>query len=317
VKGGFHHAGYHATGIVSHFSNAVIAGRLLGLSAEEIMHAQGIASSSAAGLQVFLEDGAWTKRFHPGWGTVGGITAAYLAQSGFVGPARPYEGRFGLFETHLQAHAAEADIAALTDGLGERWDLAETAIKPYPVCHFIHGAADAAIALHNQLPDPDAIAEIRVLVPGPTLPIIAEPAADKQRPQTDYAAKFSAQYVIATCLREGHFGLAELLPQALADERTLALAARARCEADPDSAFPTYFSGGVEVTLKDGHRLSRHEKVNSGAGPRKMDITAASEKFMQAATMTLDASAAQRAHDAILALETQSARQTAQALSAG
>jgi len=316
VKGGFHHAGYHATGIVSHFSNAVIAGRLLGLSAEQIMHAQGIASSSAAGLQVFLEDGAWTKRFHPGWGAVGGITAAHLAQSGFIGPARPYEGRFGLFETHLQAHAAEADIAALTDGLGERWDLAETAIKPYPVCHFIHGAADAAIALHNQLPDPDAIVDIRVLVPGPTLPIIAEPAAGKQRPTTDYAAKFSAQYVIAACLREGHFGLAELLPAALTDERTLALAARARCEADPDSAFPTYFSGGVELTLKDGRTLTRHEKVNSGAGPRKMDITAASEKFMQAASMTLAAPAAQRARDAILALDTQSARQTAQALSA-
>src|SRR5690606_6377571 len=28
VKGGFHHAGFHATGIVSHFSSAVVAGKL-------------------------------------------------------------------------------------------------------------------------------------------------------------------------------------------------------------------------------------------------------------------------------------------------
>jgi MmgE/PrpD N-terminal domain len=32
VKGGFYHAGFHATGIVSHFSAAVVAGKLLQLS---------------------------------------------------------------------------------------------------------------------------------------------------------------------------------------------------------------------------------------------------------------------------------------------
>src|SRR5262245_22734468 len=147
VRGGFHHTGFHATGIVSHFGAAIVAGKLLGLSEDELVSAQGIASSSASGLQVFLEEGAWTKRFHPGWGAVAGITAAYLAQHGFVGPSRPYEGKFGLFETHLHEAAAPVDLAQLSDGLGTRWYLCETAIKPYPVCHFIHGAADAAIAL--------------------------------------------------------------------------------------------------------------------------------------------------------------------------
>ena len=116
-------------------------------------------------MQVFLEEGAWTKRFHPGWGAVAGITAARLAQHGFVGPTRPYEGKFGLFETHLQAHADQAEVARLAAGLGTRWELADTAIKPYPVCHFIHGAADAAIALHAELPDPSAIASVTRLSP--------------------------------------------------------------------------------------------------------------------------------------------------------
>jgi 2-methylcitrate dehydratase PrpD len=316
VKGGFHHAGYHATGIVSHFSSAVVAGRLLGLSAEQILHAQGITSSSAAGLQVFLEEGAWTKRFHPGWGAVAGITAAHLARSGFIGPTRPYEGKFGLLETHLQAHAAEADIGALTDGLGERWDLADTAIKPYPVCHFIHGAVDSALALHKQLPDVEAIESIRILIPAPTLPIVAEPAADKLRPTTDYAAKFSAQFVVASCLRLGRFGLAELLPQALADAATLALTARARCEADPDTGFPTYFSGGVEVTLKDGRRLRHHERVNSGAGERKLSVAEASAKFMGTAGMVMAESVARRACEAILAIDSRPTRQTTLALGA-
>src|SRR5215475_8577969 len=121
VKGGFHHTGFHATGIVSHFSAALVAGKLLSLDADALTRAQGIAASTASGVQVFLEEGAWTKRLHPGWGAVAGITAATLAQNGFKAPTRPYEGRFGLFETHLQAHAGEVDLARITAGLGAEW----------------------------------------------------------------------------------------------------------------------------------------------------------------------------------------------------
>lgn len=317
VKGGFHHAGFHATGIVSHFSSAVVAGKLLGLTEEQLVSAQGIAASTAAGVQVFLEEGAWTKRFHPAWGAVAGITAAHLARHGFIGPSRPYEGKFGLLETHLQAHAGAADPALIADGFGQRWDLADSAIKPYPVCHFIHGAADAALLLREEVPDPAAIRTLRILLPGPTLPIVAEPAADKARPQTDYAAKFSAPFVVATCLLRGRFGLAELEPAALADPQVLALCARSRCEADPDTAFPVYFSGGVELELTDGRRLRRHVRVNSGAGERALDIAGASAKFLAAAGMHLSPAAARHACDAILAIDTKPLRETMPALVAG
>lgn len=314
VKGGFHHAGFHATGIVSHFSAAIVAGKLLRLTEDQLVSAQGIAASSASGVQVFLEEGAWTKRFHPGWGAVAGITAAHLARSGFVGPSRPYEGKFGLFETHLHDRAATVDLARLGTGLGTQWELSDTAIKPYPVCHFIHGAADAAIALQAELPSPQSIARIRVLLPEPTLPIVAEPAADKRRPQTDYAAKFSAPFVIGTCLVHGRFGLAELEPEALKDPAVLALCERTDCASDPDTAFPAYFSGGVELELSDGRRLSRHVRVNSGAGERALTVDEASRKFAAAAGMVLSADQASRARDAILAIDRRCVRNTAQCL---
>ena len=91
----------------SHFASAITAGRLLGLDVAQIAAAQGIAGSTASGIQAFLEEGAWTKRFHPGWGAVAGFTAAQLAKSGFKGPTRPYEGKFGLFETHLPPEAGK------------------------------------------------------------------------------------------------------------------------------------------------------------------------------------------------------------------
>ncbi|MBL8363594.1 MAG: MmgE/PrpD family protein [Rubrivivax sp.] len=297
ARGGFHHVGFHATGVVSHFASALVAGRLLGLPAERLCTAQGIAASTASGVQVFLEDGAWTKRLHPGWGAHAGITAAHLAAHGFKGPMRPYEGRFGLYETHL--HGQAVDTAVLLDGLGEQWHLVDTAIKPYPVCHFIHGCLDAALELGVPPGGEAAIESVTCWLPGPTLPIVAEPEADKQRARTDYEAKFSAPFVIATALLKGRFGLAELTSEALADPAVRRLALRVHSRADPDSAFPRYFSGGVSVRLRDGRELARHVRVNSGAGDRALDAAAIGAKFVANAALRLGDAGARRAWDAL------------------
>jgi len=302
VRGGFHHVGYHATGVVAHFAAAIAAGKLLELNEQQIVAAQGIAASTASGIQVFLEEGAWTKRFHPGWAAVAGITAARLAEHGFVGPSRPYEGKFGLFETHLQSNSGHVDLEELTVGLGEIWRFGDTALKPYPVCHFIHGCADAAIELHGQVAA-EEIVKVEAFLPQPTLHIIAEPAELKERPTSDYEAKFSAQFVVATCLLKGGFSLADLQPRALADPRVRALAHKVRCQADPKTAFPIYFSGGVEVTLRDGRTLRHYVRVNSGAGERAMQADAVVAKFMASATLTVPASQAERIREAVLALE--------------
>lgn len=313
AKGGFHHTGFHATGLVAHFSAAVVAARLLNLPADAIVAAQGIVASTAAGVQVFLEDGAWTKRMHPGWAAVAGITAARLAQHGFKAPTRPYEGRFGFFETHLQHPPAPIDLAAELTSLGQVWELAESAIKPYPVCHFIHGAADAAIALHAEV-DPAAIAHVDILLPRDTLPIVAEPHAAKLRPVNDYEAKFSAQFVIATCLQNGGFGLADLKPDALRNETVLALARRTECHADPDSRFPAAFSGGVRLRLHGGRTLARHFPINSGAGERALGLDGVTRKFMASAVLAVPHPRAAAIRDAVLTLETKTAAHLASLL---
>jgi 2-methylcitrate dehydratase PrpD len=304
VKGGFHHGGFHATGILAHFGAALIAGRLYGLTAAQIAAAQGIAASTAAGIQVFLEDGAWSKRMHPGWGGVGGITAARLAQHGFVAPSRPYEGRFGLFHSHLQAHAGEVDYGLITAGLGTVWETAAMAVKPYPICHFLHGCAEAAAILHREhAPQPEAIAALRAFVAEPTLTIVTEPLHKKRRPTSDYEAKFSAQFVTAASLLRGRFGLQELAPESLADPRLLALSERVEVRVDPESAFPAAYSGGVEVTLHDGRVLRRHVRINRGAGERALGDAEIVEKFTETATTAIDPARAEALRAAVLAME--------------
>ncbi len=300
ARGGFHHVGYHATGVISHFASAVVAGKLLGLNEDQITCAQGIAGSTASGIQVFLEEGAWTKRFHPGWGAVAGITAARLASEGFKGPSRVYEGKFGLFDTHL--HGAEADIGYIVDGLGSEWKFGDTALKPYPVCHFIHGCADAAIALQAEI-DWREIASVKAFLAEPTLHIVCEPAEAKEQATTEYEVKFSAQHVIAACLVRGAFNLPDLRPEAIADQRVRELATRVKCVADPDTRFPEFFSGGLELTMKDGRVLRRHVPVNSGAGELAMDEAAVVAKFLASASLAVPEDQAREIAAAVLSLE--------------
>ena len=246
--------------------------------------------------QVFLEEGAWSKRLHPGWGALAGITAAHLARSGFVAPTRPYEGRFGLFESHL--HSGVALLDKITEGLGNTWRLLETAIKPYPVCHFIHGCLEAALELHGTFAIAD-VEKVIVLLAKDTLPIVAEPAEAKQHAATEYEAKFSAQFVVAKALLLGRFGLAELTPAALSDPATSSLAAKVVCRADPQTQFPRYYSGAVSIVLKDGRELHRRIPVNKGAGPRALSAQDIESKFLANAMLRFDAGRAQSALDAI------------------
>lgn len=305
AQGGFHHAGFHATGIVSHFGAGLAAGKLLGLSEAELIAVQGIAASTASGVQVFLEEGAWSKRLHPGWGALAGITAAHLARCGFVAPTRPYEGRFGLFESHLHGGASELD--RITEGLGERWRLLETAIKPYPVCHFIHGCLEAALQLHGEFALDD-VEKIVVSLAKDTLPIVAEPADLKQRAATEYEAKFSAPYVVAKALLLGRFGLAELTPAALSDPATRALAAKVLCRADPQTQFPRYYSGAVGLVLKDGRELHRRVPINKGAGPRALCAQDIQSKFLANGSLLLDTAGARAALEAVMNAGPQSVR---------
>src|SRR6185436_20093190 len=147
-------------------------------------------------------------------------------------------------------------------GLGSAWELPDTSIKPYPICHFIHGAAEAAVRLHQKLkPAAESLAEVRVRVPKDTLPIVAEPVAVKTAPANDYDAKFSAQYVVATCLLKGRMGLAELEPEARNDPVVRALKPAFRNSCPAASASPPRMAGATTsmcrstTVLTSGHSM--------------------------------------------------------------
>jgi 2-methylcitrate dehydratase PrpD len=315
ARGGFHQVGFHPTGVVGAFGCTLAAGFLHGASAAQLTMAQGIALSMASGSLECLEDGAWTKRLHPGWAAVAGITAAALARRGFVGPVAAYEGRFGLYRSHLGGAADGCDHALATRGLGTVWELEEVAVKPFPACHLAHACADAALALRTQGVGPENVTRLRALVPQEAVMAVCEPVANKRRPANAYDAQFSIPYIVATCLVRGKFGLAELEESALHDREILALADKVDYEIDPGSGFPKYYSGEVIARLADGRELRHREHVNRGAADRPISNEDIVAKFMDNAALAVSTSRAERLRDVILSVDqATSARDLASAL---
>ena len=317
AKGGFHQVGFHPTGLVGAFGCTLAAARILGLDVDQATMAQGITLSMASGSLEFLEDGSWTKRMHPGWAGVVGITAATLAKHGFVGPRGAYDGRFGLYASHLGKYFEQADFDLATESLGRSWQINEVAVKPIPACHFTHAAADAAAVLRKEhcLAAKD-IRRVRVRVPQEVVKMVCEPVANKRNPANSYDAQFSIPYIVATGLTKGRFTLAELEDDALNDKAVLDLASRVDYEIDEGSTFPRHYTGEVVVETADGRTLRHREGVNRGCADRPLSNDEVVSKFFDNADRAIPRRTAERIRDGVLSCDKDNARALADALCA-
>jgi 2-methylcitrate dehydratase PrpD len=315
--GAFHDLGFHPTAVAGAFGSAVAAGKIAGLDADQLVAAQGVVGSMAAGLLEFLEDGSWTKRLHPGWAAQSGITAATFAKAGWSGPEAVYEGRFGLFTSHLHGRDTHPELVA--EGLGQRWETPETAVKPYPVCHFAHAFADAVLLLRAEhgLTAAD-VASVRCAIHPVPGKVVCEPAAAKWAPRDEYDAKFSLPYIVSTALARGRFTLAELSDEALHDPEVLALARTVEVVPDDESAFPRAYSGWVQVTTTDGRVLTHREQVNRGHADRPLTDADVVAKYRESMAPVADEATTERVLAAVLSLgDGGSARDFAEACAAG
>jgi 2-methylcitrate dehydratase PrpD len=313
-RGTFHKRGFHTTSIAGIFGAVTAAARLLGLDAERTAHAIGLAGSQASGINEYLSNSSSAKSVHTGWSAHAGIVAATLAQAGMTGPMSVFEGRDGILRAY--GLPEQCDAAALDADLGSRWESTRISIKPYPCCHFAHAFVDCVGAL---LQRGVAVADIRALhcvVPEIELALICEPFAEKLRPATPYAAKFSLPFLLAARMADGRIDHRTFEAANIAREDLLALAARVtyRVAAPGETPFPRTFPGWVEATLADGTRRVERLDVNAGHPDNPLSLEQVAAKFRGNSAEVLGDAGVERVVELVRALPEASAAELARAL---
>lgn len=279
-SGELHKRGFHPTGLFATFGAAYLAGKLLGLDPPALARAAGIAGSFASGLLECWVDGTQTKFLHPGWSAHSGITAALLARSGVTGPARVFEGRWGLFASHVQDPAAHRDFARIADRLGQHWESRGASFKPFPAAHVIHPYLSAALRLRAKYGiDPRDIQRIQCPVTSFIVGIVCEPTAEKFAPASDSHGRVSLQYSVAEALYHGALGKSAYSAESRANPEILALARRVEYFVDPTYPGPGRFKGAVKLTLRDGRQFEEIEEYNRGSAENPMTYDELHAKF--------------------------------------
>src|SRR6516225_493916 len=215
--------GWHRTAAIGVFGATAAAGKLMELTAEQMLHAFGIAYSHAAGNRQCILDGALTKRMQAGQAASAGVFSAVLAQTGFTGAHNIFNGRFGFLELY-QPNGHDASL--LLRDLGAVFCGEALSYKPYPCGRPLHAAIDAALTARARL-------KIERAGDIESVTIEADPAghADqfgrgpaKRRPTQVVEAQFAQPFLVATALVHGKIGIAEV--DGLGDPSVLALSDR-------------------------------------------------------------------------------------------
>ncbi|MGI9499980.1 MAG: MmgE/PrpD family protein [Geminicoccaceae bacterium] len=254
---GVHAAGFHPTAILGTMGAAAGVAAAMGQTQEQIGDTLGVAGSMAAGIIEYLADGSWTKRMHAGWAAQSGIRAAQMGAAGFKGPRTVFEGVHGLYAAF--APSITPDFTPLTDSLGADWQAARVAFKPYACGTMTQPFIDCAVRLKAKGVKLDDIVSITCEAGEGTVHRLWEPLAQKQKPPTAYAAKFSSPYTIAAGLLRGDAGLAEFTEQAVRDARALLIAGKVSYVIDPDNEYPKNYTGHISVELKDGSIMEERQ----------------------------------------------------------
>jgi 2-methylcitrate dehydratase PrpD len=268
---GHHDGGWHLTGTLGTIAAGAAAGKLLGLDAQQMTHALGIAATQASGMQ--QNRGTMCKSFHAGRAASNGLLAALLAQQGFDSSEEIVEGKRGF--ARIYSNVAKPEL--VLDELGTRWEIARNGYKPYACGVVLHPILDAIVALGEQCPlKPDAIARIEARVHP-----IAVRITGLGDPKTGLQSKFSIYHAGTVAYLDRVAGIAEFSDARASAPDVVAL--RGKIEVTTDESFRKDQAQATLVTMT-GERVEAQVTHASGTVDNPMSDRAIENKFLANAT---------------------------------
>jgi aconitate decarboxylase len=293
--------GWHSGVVFGPIAAAAAAGCLYGLDAAGFEDAFGMAATQSCGLMSAMYE-SMVKRMQHGFASRNGLTAAALAESGYVGIKRvferPYGGWLAVFGECHRTYPEE-----IYAGLGNLWETERIAVKPYSAMGLLHAAIDCALELRPKI-DVSQIQRIDIDMGDAAY---AHGGWKAERPIQVIGAQMNVAYVVAVAFLDGDVLVDQFTQErvnsddvwALID-RTVTHHERAYDNLPADERLTTQ----VRLTFKDGSTRAAKVVHPRGTGDRNLTNADIREKYAKLTRRAVSAERQKAIENAILSLDT-------------
>jgi 2-methylcitrate dehydratase PrpD len=294
--------GWHTPGLFGPFPAAVAAGRVLGLDADQIFQALGIAGPQAGGI-LATQFGSMVKRMLTARAAQSGLYAALLAADGFTGIEDVFEEEYGGYCSTFTQSTDQFDLSELTSGLGTRWETMRISIKRHATVGTNLSAMDA---LEELMQEGLKAADVERITFRMTDDAVKHSWWLPYEPVGLTAAQMHLGFCTALKLIEGEAFVDQMTDENMGRPDLLAFAKRVDCQRDVQREKKgRAFARGVdvEVVLKDGRVL--HKTVDNflGSWQKPMSDEQMAQKYRRLAARSLQPDAVRELEGLVRKLE--------------
>jgi 2-methylcitrate dehydratase PrpD len=266
--------GFHGC-MIAIFGATVAAGLLLKLSAHQMTHALALSATSNAGL-LAAANTSIAREYHAGLAAMLGVEAAQLAGLGYTAEETIFEHPQGFFHAYgVDAHAS-GRVAAVTEGLGETWQiLTEMAIKLVPGAHPYHAMAEAA-AEASRTANVPASEVVSIVCSLPAMRAFNGP----RHPTDLIGAAHSPIYFAAASVADRGFNWQHLSPEKISDPEIRRLLDLVEAGEPPTENVERYKQGAtVTVKTREGLSFAKTVYAPLGSAVRGIEWPEVERKF--------------------------------------
>jgi 2-methylcitrate dehydratase len=317
---------HHAT--LTQFVSPIVAGKVLGLSVDEMVNAIGINGSHnhtigcpTAGKLTMM------KNTVDPMAVQSGVFAALLAQKGYSGTEKVFEGKEGFMDTFIGWNAKEEklkptdmegrdgvsswswDVDALVGGLGESYKILECGMKAFPTEALTHTHISCALnaMINNNLTYKD-IKEVKVTAFAQAYDILFDPA--KYRPESRETADHSLPYCLAAAIVDKKITTQSFSDEKLKDPAIYEVIDKIKGEPslEFEKMFPAKQPSKVVITTNDGRFFEEYLEYPKGDPREPMTMDDLENKFNSLAGQVLSADRLQEIKDLIFDCQKVSAK---------
>ncbi len=272
---------------VGGFAAAVVAGKLLGLTAEQMANAIGIgwSHSFVLGGQYGIGYTSNEKALGEAAAAASGVTAALLAKKGFTGPVT-------IIESYQKDFEKDASLEPL---VAPRKDFAITKawMKPFVGFHVSESAVTGVLQIakeHGLKPDQVQKISVRGLPARRDTPVTRNAAI----PSNEEEASLNLSYLLAIAIMEGDVGPDQFAKEQWKDPKVHALMGKVESQGDAELTkdFPRRWPSIVQITTNDGQTYTQRIDLPKGGPENPLTDRELEAKFSKMATKLMPQSQA-------------------------